>query len=504
MRKSILRASAAMQTIALLGVGATAFIAAAPAAAQDYTSGALVGSVHSAAGAPVAGATVTLRSIAQGQVRNLVTGASGTFNAAGLTPGDYTINIAAGGYNTHAGTISIVASQTNSVDVGLETAASGNAIVVTGSRLRQSVTQGTTGANINVVKVNEQLPIGHDITDITLLAPTTLRGVSGFATAAGDSVPSVGGGSVAENAYYVNGLNITNPDTYVGGSRVPFYLYQNVDVQTGGYPAEFGRATGGVINATTKSGSNIPFVALHLDWEPNFLRSHSPNRGNPDSPTDIGRLRSIENRSATLEAGGAVVPDHLFVYGLLQANRNTDKAAYPNAGQYEIQKDNDPFYAFKIDGYITPTQHAEFTYFDTRSKINIFDYDFEANDAYTDGTIGTKGLAAVQEAGGVNWIARYTGNITDWLTASAAYGLSKDKGSNQPADNTSYYVIDRRTVTTGGNAKAVGQPFATQDILNTRRRFYRGDMDARFTFGGTHHVRFGFDHEDLSENKIAT
>ena len=84
MNKSILRASAALQTLALLGAGSTAFIAAAPAAAQDYTSGAIIATVSNTSGAPVAGATVTLRSLAQNQVRTFVTNGSGSFAASGL------------------------------------------------------------------------------------------------------------------------------------------------------------------------------------------------------------------------------------------------------------------------------------------------------------------------------------------------------------------------------------------------------------------------------------
>ncbi len=92
MNKSILRASAAMQAIALLGAGATAFVAA-PAAAQDYTSGAIIGTITSTSGAPVAGATVTMRSVAQNQVRTFVTNGAGNFSASGLTPGTYDITV---------------------------------------------------------------------------------------------------------------------------------------------------------------------------------------------------------------------------------------------------------------------------------------------------------------------------------------------------------------------------------------------------------------------------
>ena len=253
MRKSILRASAGWQALALLGAGAAAsFIVAAPAAAQDYTSGAIITRVTNSSGAPVAGAAVTLRSLAQGQVRTFTTDANGNFTASGLAPGEYAINVVASGYHAYDDTLTVTASQESQVTVGLVSVTQSQSIVVTGRRLRQTSTGGTTGLIVVVSAVNANAPIAHDITAITLLAPTVQRGVRGFAQANGEDVPTVGGSSVAENAYYINGLNITNPDTYVGSARVPFYFYKNVDVQTGGYAAEFGRATGGVINATTK------------------------------------------------------------------------------------------------------------------------------------------------------------------------------------------------------------------------------------------------------------
>ena len=291
MRKSFLRASAGLQALALLGAGtAASFIVPTAASAQDYTSGSIAGNV-STNGKPIAGATVILRSLAQGQARTLTTDGAGNFTASGVPAGDYSVDVNAGGYAPYSGTINIAAAQQNQVSVNLVSATASREIIVTGTRLRQTQTAATTGLNIDVANVNANAPLAHSITAITLLAPTAQRGVSAF----GD-VPSIGGSSVAENAYYINGLNITNPDTYVGSARVPFYFYKNVDVQTGGYAAEFGRATGAVINATTKSGSNIPFLALHMDWQPSSLQSHSPNVGTATTPTDVGKVNSTDRK----------------------------------------------------------------------------------------------------------------------------------------------------------------------------------------------------------------
>ena len=80
MKKSSLRAATALQALALMGAGVTtAFVAAVPAAAQDYTSGVISGTVRGANGATVGGATVTVRSEDTGSERSVTTGADGGF-----------------------------------------------------------------------------------------------------------------------------------------------------------------------------------------------------------------------------------------------------------------------------------------------------------------------------------------------------------------------------------------------------------------------------------------
>ena len=501
MKKSILRASAAWQALALLGAGvATSAIMASPAAAQDYTTGAVVGTVTDGNNRPVAGAQVTLRSQAQNQARTLVTSGSGSFSAAGLVAGTYDVLVHANGFKDYSDTFTVAVAQENRLTVGLaSTSTAGTEIVVTGRRVRQDFTKTATGLNLDVEAVTAQSAIPRSITALTLLAPGTARGVSGF----GD-VASIGGSSVAENAYYINGLNITNPDTYVGSARVPFDFYKIVDVQTGGYAAEFGRATGGVINATTKSGSNTPMLAVHGNFEFPGLRSPNPNTGYALNPTSIGRERRLMNNSITIEAGGALIKDHVFLYGLLQANRVISKTASASANTYEVTKSLDPFYGFKGDIYLTPTQHLEGTFFDTTEHRNITDYNYEANADFTGGTIGARSGVLKQKVGGKNWVVRYTGNITDFFQLSGAYGRNKDANTQTPSDPGAYFVSDRRTATTGGSPTVISttQPFGNQTINETQRRFYRADADLRFELAGRHHVRFGLDNEDVSEDKI--
>jgi hypothetical protein len=128
-------------------------------------------------------------------------------------------------------------------------AVDGGEIVVTGRRQILDFTANTTGAVINVGELAERVPVARDVTSVVLLSPGTAAGDTAFG-----NLPSINGASVSENVYYINGLNITQFRNGLGAVTVPFDFYQTVEVQNGGIPAEFGRTTGGIINATTKRG----------------------------------------------------------------------------------------------------------------------------------------------------------------------------------------------------------------------------------------------------------
>ena len=125
------------------------------------------------------------------------------------------------------------------------------------------------------------------------------------------------------------------------------------------------------------------------------MQSHRPNIGTATNPTDIGQLNNSDSKQLTIEGGGAIIPDHLFVYGLIEPQRNTTETASGTGGTnvngstFERRKTNDPFWGGKIDAYINPTQHAEFTIFDTRATTNVADYGFTPNSSFNGGTIGS-------------------------------------------------------------------------------------------------------------------
>src|SRR5437660_904950 len=121
-------------------------------------------------------------------------------------------------------------------------------------------TSTTIGASLDSATLS-RLPVGRRFSDTLYLAPGVSSGGS-----VGVANPSIGGSSGLENQYVVDGVNITNGGYGALGSYsivfgslgngTPYDFMQEVQVKTGGYEAEFGQSTGGVINVVTKSGTN--------------------------------------------------------------------------------------------------------------------------------------------------------------------------------------------------------------------------------------------------------
>ncbi|MFJ6024330.1 TonB-dependent receptor domain-containing protein [Brevundimonas sp. NPDC092305] len=475
-------------------------VAPTAAFAQDYTSGALTGSVQDVSGAPVASASVAVRSVSQGFTRSATTNADGQFRFALLPAGDYQVTVTADGVPPYEDTVRVNAGAESgfTFTVGASDATSIDDIVVVGTRANLDFTQTTKGLTIDVEELSSRVPVARDATSISLLSPSV---VTGTGSAAFQNLPSIGGSTVAENAYYVNGLNITNFDTYVGGATVPFDFYRTIETKTGGYPAEYGRATGGVVNAVTKSGTNDLMIALHGDFAPASLSSHSP-----DSDTySIGYVPGAYTESSveelTVEIGGPIIRDRLFAYGLYQARDVSDQYALDST--YTERESDDPFWGVKLDGYLAEGHHLEYTYFNTESTRTVSAYAFNRDT----GAIGAAAPLSYNLRGGENYIAKYTGTLTDWLTISAAYGVSDTETSTVPEDTTSPRITDSRFQNDPTNPRSPfissAQKVAGSNQQTAKREFYRVDADMYFDFLGEHHVRMGLDQENNTLNHVS-
>ncbi len=167
-------------------------------------------------------------------------------------------------------TVALGAATTANVTLGAITL---EEIQVLGTRIVTAVDVKSTESATNVTREDlERLPVERDMLVGRAAGAGPDQGRRGLCTG-GNCGVSFGGSSIAENTVYINGLNVTDFYNRVGFSSAPYSFYKEFQVKTGGYSVEFGRTTGGVINAVTRSGTNEFEFGTEVTWEPSSLQS---------------------------------------------------------------------------------------------------------------------------------------------------------------------------------------------------------------------------------------
>ena len=486
--------------MALVAAPAVALMTPSVAVAQSLTQGAVSGTVSNQAGAPIAGAEVTLRSVAQGFSRSYTTDATGAFRSVALPQGQYEVVVNASGYNSLTDTVSVGSGGTAQIFLTLGAAADGatdiDEVVVVGVRRAVSEFDATTtGLTVNVEELSKNVPIARDASAVALLAP----GVTASDNAFGN-IPTIGGASAGENTYFINGLNITKFRDFTGSSTVPFEFYQTLETKTGGYQAEFGRGTGGVLNGTTKSGGNEWEFGLTAYWQPDALREDAPDTFAAQNRFDEG-----ESSDLIFDFGGPIIRDRLFVFGLYNWR---DRDAYNVGAQSTIVNpdfgvlgasatrvtSDDPFYGAKVDFLVTDDHRLEFTYFSDDQTSTTDNYFVNA-----DGDQVGQYVSSNFQFGGESWIARYTGVWTDWLTTSIAYGVNEyNEALTSPGDDCAFISS---TAVTDPRRGCWGTPTSQVAFNDDRREILRADVDIYADFMGSHHFKLGIDQEKLESSQ---
>ncbi|EZP56169.1 TonB-dependent receptor [Sphingomonas sp. RIT328] len=531
--RTALRSNAALTALALLGAGIGMVGLAAPAMAQDYTQVNATGRVRGTDGKAIAGAKVEVRSTAQGFTRTAVTDQDGAYVISALPQGTYDFTVSADGYETFTDpAVRLIQGRAaNQFNLQPSDAGAASDIVVTAGRVQVvDFSSNTIGQTVDVADVATRVPVARDLTSVVLLAPGTTGGDNRFGSVRDNGLPSVNGSSVSENVYYVNGLNITQFRNGLGAVAIPFEFYQTVQTKTGGISAEFGRFTGGMINATTKSGSNEWHGGITFNWQPNTLISKTKNTFAADNDSAY-----LKRSDFIAQLSGPIIKDHLFFYGIYDAvdlrwgqgytgsasatqtgpagcasnpTMCADYADLRKAGQqlvgtsYSRNANTSPFWGGKVDAVIVDGQRLEATYWNTSGKqieeiYGTSQYTLASGQRYNPNTNAPDGYVTsnVYRAGGENYVFRYTGSFTNWLTLSAAYGVNKNSETTESGAPDLPYVLDQRN---GANS-SIGNTVSNASLNFDKRTFYRADADLRFSLLGSHHIRGGYDREDLDE-----
>ncbi len=298
----------ALGTLAVTG---TSLIEDQTARAQgSATVGSLRGQIRDkgASGEAAIGATVVATSPALQGEQVVITDENGAYFITSLPPGVYTLTVYYNDATFSRGNVLIQIGKEAVVNVTVDSGAAsgkpkGEVINIQGTA--PIIDQGSTKTGITITDdYTRNIPTGR-----------TFGGVMGAAAGGQDDFygVSLGGATSLENIYIVEGLNTT--DTAFGeiSSNLPNEFISETEVITGGYNAEYGRATGGIVNVVTKQGSNELRGSVFGYYRPGALVADAVeiNREGDaiDTKSDLDYQWDLG-----AEVGGPIIKDKLWFH----------------------------------------------------------------------------------------------------------------------------------------------------------------------------------------------
>jgi Carboxypeptidase regulatory-like domain/TonB-dependent Receptor Plug Domain len=330
-------------------------------------------------GAVIPNASLTITSVGStGFKRTITTDDNGNQKLLQVPPGVYSITVAAISGFAEKKLQNVEVSLGRSTPIIIELGAQVGAVVdVTSEGISIDTTDSKIQTNITA-KAAENLPKGTNFTSLLKLSPATrpepLSG--GF---------QVDGASGSENTFIIDGQEVTNSRTGVlnTNSNLPFELVQEVQIKSSGFEAEYGGATGGVINVVTKGGGNQIRGSAGLQFEPSGLQSRGRDilRRNAAGNAEYVRQGKDEfvNFFPSITLGGPIAKDKLWFFGsyapqIFEVTRTinyfTDSVARPfrTSDTYTAKQKNE--YAFgRIDAQ--PFSKLRLTGSFTHSPISV-------------------------------------------------------------------------------------------------------------------------------------
>jgi carboxypeptidase family protein/TonB-dependent receptor-like protein len=476
-----------------VGVAACVCVLWTDVALGQETTGALNGRVIDAQNLPVPGATVTITG-PQG-TRTMTTDSNGRFAAASLTPGQYEVRVELQGFKTALQKgVGVSLGQTVSVPVTLVVGPLTETVQVTASVPVIDTRTTTSGATMSSDFL-QQVPVGRTLASTIYLAP----GVSSSGTA-GSTNPSIAGGSGLDNQYVINGVNVTNQGYGALGSysitfrslgnATPFDFIDQVQVKTGGYDAEFGQATGGVVNVITKSGSNMVRGSAFGYLRPSGLQTLPTQFQSINGSVQTERTRSDDGGA---EVGLPIVKNKLFFFGAIDPSREVTAfkapAGFPLESLGNVDRiRNTMTYAAKVTWQPTSSQRIDTSFFGDPSN--------GANGPQRPSALLVTDTSSYSSLiyGGHNQAVQYSGAFGHGWLLEGTFARALNRIGETPSVNA-WRVTDQTvtpTVTTGG----VGSYEAGNRSLNRQ-------YSAKATNSlGHHNLKYGGEYDDVVYSQI--
>ncbi|MEO8190651.1 MAG: carboxypeptidase regulatory-like domain-containing protein [Acidobacteriota bacterium] len=459
----------------------------APLAVFAQTTGTIEGSVTDQNGGALPGVTVELASPNLQGNRTAVTGNDGRYRFVSLPPGRYTVTGNLSGFGNVQKAASVQLDKTADVNLQLSLATK-ESITVTGEAPIVDVTSTTTGSNYTA-KVIDKLPVGRNYASIVQSQPGVQ---TDYGETQGRSLAlSVYGSTSAENLFLVDGVNTTNVIKGFQGKSLNPEFIQEVEVKTGGYQAEYGRNTGGVINVITKSGGNEFHGDVFGYYNNKSMRSDVEHVDTPQfsqtGDVGYGTITDKDTRKDYgADLGGFFVKDRIWFFGAYD-RLNEDTTYFPLDGARARELFPLNYTADTYSGKLT------FNVAQGTSIVGTIFADPQTNEGAINTPRGSNPLTYTgqRQLGGTDWAGRVNQLFGSFGIFTGQYGQHKDQYSTTPGGLSVIQYRDR-TVNPLVSSGGFGSVFGPTVNNKSKRDQALGSLTL---YMGSNELKFGADYQ---------
>src|SRR6202140_1709818 len=288
---------------------------------SQVTGATLSGTIVDASGSVIAGAQISIRNTATSISKDSQSDDAGYYSAPNLAPGTYEVKVSATGFNTSVSTVTLAVGAQQQFNISMKVGETSQTVQVNEAAPQIDLTSSTLTGQVESQTVLD-LPLnGRDWTSLATLNPgvsqietqvdyaTSSRGNRGFGAQL-----TVSGQRPTNNNYRLDGVSVNDYATRGPGNVIGVALgvdaIQEFSVLTGGFSAEYGKASGGVINAITKSGTN----SFHGDLY-EFVRNSAFDSRDYFSRSANTPLAEFRRNQFGGAAGGPIIKGKTFIFG---------------------------------------------------------------------------------------------------------------------------------------------------------------------------------------------
>jgi hypothetical protein len=357
---------------ALLLAGALLLPCVRTIAQTTIGTGSIVGTISDQSGAVIDGARVTIKNAATGQIIEVTTNASGSFNSGALIPGDYTVHIVAKGFRSVEESTIVLVGNTATVSVRLQIGEETQVVVVKDSGIQVNTEQPTAQGVLNEEQI-DNLPInGRNFLDLAQLEPgVQIQDAATFGLGKdGYSSISFGGRFGRSTRIEVDGLDVSDEILGSTTTNIPASGIQEFQLSQSTMDLSTELTTSGAVNVTTRSGSDD----LHGEAF-GFFRDSSLAAMLPAPP---GLTEPFQRSQYGGRLGGPIIKSRLFFF--LDGERTLQHEQAPVLVAAPFQRFSgsfpSPFHENNLmaraDYQLTHSAHAfyRFSYFENSFAAN--------------------------------------------------------------------------------------------------------------------------------------